>query len=295
MRHLRYFLAAAEAGRFSQAAENVNVSQSAMTVAIQQLEDILGSKLFERERHGVRLTVEGQRFEGHARGIVLSLRQALVELRRTETQADPVRVGVTALMLGYFMPDYLTRYVRSFPYQPIDLVELDRNEMVSALRQRRIDLAITLGADEALPNDIVYTELFSSKQQLWMSPLHSLAASKTILGLEEIASQLLIVLKSDGLDDSLKTFISDESSMFSLRFNTSSLEGLRSMISRGFGISILPDFLHRNYTLDGKRVVIRRLADSIPAVNVGLLSRASDEGTESSRMFKQFIISVCKH
>lgn len=59
MRQLRYFVAAADAGQFSQAALKVHVSQSAITAAVLQLEETLGVSLFERLPYGVALTAEG--------------------------------------------------------------------------------------------------------------------------------------------------------------------------------------------------------------------------------------------
>lgn len=79
MRQLRYFVAAADAGQFSQAALKVHVSQSAITAAVLQLEETLGVSLFERLPYGVALTAEGHKFAQHARHILDTLQDALSE------------------------------------------------------------------------------------------------------------------------------------------------------------------------------------------------------------------------
>ena len=70
LRQLRYFIAAADAGQVSKAARNLNVSQSVVTTAIRQLEEMVGATLFERHQSGISLTYEGNRFLDHARHII---------------------------------------------------------------------------------------------------------------------------------------------------------------------------------------------------------------------------------
>ena len=108
MRQLRYFVAAADAGQFSQAALKVHVSQSAITAAVLQLEETLGVSLFERLPYGVALTAEGHKFAQHARHILDTLQDALSEpLFLSHGMQGEVRVGASYTVLGYFLPALL--------------------------------------------------------------------------------------------------------------------------------------------------------------------------------------------
>ena len=104
LKQIRYFIAAAESGRISQAAVELNVSQSAVTAAVQQLEALLGVRLFERHAAGVALTREGNRFLLHGRNIMAAVAEAVREPRAAGAAVTgTVRVGVTYTVAGYFL------------------------------------------------------------------------------------------------------------------------------------------------------------------------------------------------
>src|SRR5258705_11016759 len=77
LKKIRYFIATAEAGQVSHAGIHLGVSQSAITAAVQQLEDELGVSLFSRHPHGVSLTAEGARFLQLARNIMAAVNEAI--------------------------------------------------------------------------------------------------------------------------------------------------------------------------------------------------------------------------
>lgn len=84
-RHLRYFIATAEAGQFQLAAEKTNMSASAVADAVKQLEALLGVKLFDRHRKGVTLTYDGHRFL-HNSGSIIKLLDDSIFAFQNETQ-----------------------------------------------------------------------------------------------------------------------------------------------------------------------------------------------------------------
>ena len=77
LRQVRYFIATAEVGQISQAAIHLNISQSAVTSAIQELESLLGVSLFIRSPQGMTLTDSGRHFLNHAYSIQRSVEDAL--------------------------------------------------------------------------------------------------------------------------------------------------------------------------------------------------------------------------
>lgn len=128
LKQIRYFIAAAETGRISQAAIDLNVSQSAVTAAIQQLEAIVCARLLERTPAGVTVTMEGSRFLSQGRQILASVAEAV---RGTHISAGPlfgtVRIGVTYTVSGYFLPRHQMRFQASFPGITVELYEAPRD------------------------------------------------------------------------------------------------------------------------------------------------------------------------
>src|SRR3954447_19204692 len=95
LRQLRYFIAIADAGVLSRAAETLNIAQSALSHHVAALEADLGVKLLERRPRGVALTAAGQRLYEHARAVLASLGKAEEDIRTfNEAAAGPVSLGL---------------------------------------------------------------------------------------------------------------------------------------------------------------------------------------------------------
>src|SRR5690606_17797473 len=145
LRQFRYFIAAATTGQFSTAAIAENVSQSAITTAVQRLERRLTLKLFERLPHGVALTPEGQVFFHHARHVMDAVNDALNNAALApRTLKGTIRLGATYTVLGYFLPELLSRYKRSHPHVEIDLMDMDRRTLERAVRDGTVDPGIAV-------------------------------------------------------------------------------------------------------------------------------------------------------
>ncbi|MCK8688299.1 LysR family transcriptional regulator, partial [Pseudomonas umsongensis] len=168
MRQLRYFVAAADAGQFSQAALKAHVSQSAITAAVLHLEQSMGVSLFDRLPHGVSLTAEGNKFSQHARHILDTLQDALSEpLFLGHAMQGTVRVGASYTVLGYFLPALLARFKRSYPQVEIDLIDMDRHSIEEALGNGDLDLGLTIVSNTPNLQGFAHQVLIRSRRQLW--------------------------------------------------------------------------------------------------------------------------------
>ena len=155
LRQIRYFIAAAEAGQMSMAAKELNVSQSAVTIAIRQLETTLGVSLFDRQPGGVRLTAEGSRFLGRGRNIMAAVDDALHSpLREQVSETGRIRIGVTYTVAGYFLPRHHVRFRQTFPSIAVELSEMPRELLEQALMDGDIDMAVMLVSNLGNHRDI---------------------------------------------------------------------------------------------------------------------------------------------
>jgi DNA-binding transcriptional LysR family regulator len=112
LKQVRYFIATADAGQVSQAAIEINVSQSAVTAAIKQLEDDLGVSLFKRLASGMALTAEGARFLQHARNIMAAVNSAArAPLTEDATRSHCARIGVSYTVAAH-LPRRCTRFIQ---------------------------------------------------------------------------------------------------------------------------------------------------------------------------------------
>lgn len=293
LRQLRYFVAAADAGQFSQAAIKAHVSQSAITAAVSQLEEALGVSLFDRLPYGVALTAEGHKFAQHARHILDTLQDALSEpLFLSHAMEGVVRVGASYTVLGYFLPALLARFKRSYPKIEIDLVDMDRPSIEPAVNNGILDLGLTIISNATNLHRFDHHVLIRSRRQLWLSPQHPLM-TQPIITLEDVAEHAYILATVDEGAVSTQRYWQSRGVAPTVAFQTSSMEALRGLVAHGFGVTILSDMLYRAWSLEGKKIDIRPLAADIPPMELGLIWQPNATMPAPAEAFRQFLIMAC--
>ncbi|MFK3972955.1 LysR family transcriptional regulator [Pseudomonas sp. NPDC087358] len=293
LRQLRYFVAAADAGQFSQAALKVHVSQSAVTAAVLQLEEVLGVSLFDRLPHGVTLTAEGHKFVQHARHILETLQDALSEpLFLSHAVEGVVRVGASYTVLGYFLPALLARFKRSYPQIEIDLVDMDRASIEKAVADGSLDVGLVIVSNTRHLHLFDHHVLIRSPRRLWLSSQHPLANAASI-SLADVAGHAYILATVDEGDISTSRYWQSLGLTPRVAFRTSSMEALRGLVAHGFGVTILSDMLYRAWSLEGKKIDIRPLSDAIPPMELGLIWQPQAHLSAPAQAFKQFLMMAC--
>jgi DNA-binding transcriptional LysR family regulator len=293
MRQLRYFVAAATAGRFSQAALDVHVSQSAITSAVAQLEENLGVSLFERQPYGVSLTAEGHRFLQHARHILETLNDAFQEpLFLSHTQEGVVRVGATYAVLGYFLPSLLARFKRSYPQVDIDLIDMDRPSIEHAVLEGRLDLGLIIVSNSEAIECFDHTVLIRSRRQLWLASHHPLMTRQEIT-LKDVAEYAYILGTVEEGEASTQRYWQARGLEPKVAFRTSSMESVRGLVAHGFGVTILSDMVFRTWSLEGKKIEVRPLNDAVPPMELGIICKPGIMLPVAAEAFRQFLIQAC--
>jgi DNA-binding transcriptional LysR family regulator len=289
LKQIRYFVAAAETGRISQAAMDLNVSQSAVTAAIQQLEATVGSRLLDRTPTGVTVTMEGSRFLSQGRQILAAVAEAI---RSTHASAGPlfgtVRVGVTYTVSGYFLPRHQMRFQASFPGIAIELFEAPRDVLERALVDGALDVAVML-VSNLRDNAMLGSEtLLRSPRRLWLAPDHPLTRAERV-HLADIATYPYVMLTVDEAKQTSMRYWNALALEPRTIFRTSSVEAVRSMVAGGMGITILSDLIYRPWSLEGQRIDTRVIEDEVPSMDVGLAWRRDAELTEAARAYRDFM------
>ena len=142
LRHLRYFLAVAEDLNFTRAAEKLNLAQPSLTRQIQNLEDELGVRLFNRTKTQVTLTEEGASFLVDAKRLVsLSLESIESVQRFGRGETRHLNVGYMFKFNFDLLPATLKTFYQECPETPVNLFDMTPAEQLEALEARKIDLA----------------------------------------------------------------------------------------------------------------------------------------------------------
>ncbi|MFB4298046.1 LysR family transcriptional regulator [Actinomadura sp. NTSP31] len=159
LRELASFLAVVEEGQFARAAARLFLSPPAVTAHVQRLERELGVRLLERSP--LRLTEAGERFVPHARAALAAVDAAAGAVAGLRGEDDPpLRVGVMGHGSAELTPAIVRAYRRSRPGTRLTIMPLDFTEHVSALVERKVDVAFVRPApdDDRVEADVLTTE-----------------------------------------------------------------------------------------------------------------------------------------
>lgn len=146
LRHLRYFVAAAEHGSFRKAGATIGVQQSALSRRIRDLEYHLGATLFQRHYGGVSLTFAGERFLRRARQVLRSIGDGMHDIASIgRSEHGQVRIGIYSSIASGFLAELLRRYADRHSEVQIDLIDDNPGEHIAAIRRFRLDVAFMTG------------------------------------------------------------------------------------------------------------------------------------------------------
>lgn len=174
---VRSFVLAAGLGQLQHAADELGVTQQAVSKRIATLERRLGVQLFTRTARGVELTVDGQAFLPHARSIVTGVDRAI-------TAITPGALRIDVLGFRSAQAVVLHEYWRSRPGIHLDVVTLRENDpraVVTALRSGEVDASFrTVTEPAALPHDVRMIHAFDCPLELLVGPRHPLASANSL-------------------------------------------------------------------------------------------------------------------
>ena len=285
LRQLQFFVAVADQGSVSRAAQKLSISQSSVTEAVKELETDLGVELFERHSRGLNITHKGHQFLRHATKILSDVSDA----RRTflgEQAATKGRLqlGVTSMVAGYVLSDILARYRRAYPVVEISAIEDNGDYLEHLLVGGKLDVAVMVISNlrdrTALQSEILEVSAY----RLWMPLGHKLNGAD-IIGVDDIVSEPLIMLTIDEIEENTGKLLAAIGAKPHVAFRTRSVEAVRSLVATGAGVALLPDLIYRPWSLEGDRIESRDVSGSLPVVQVGMVWRRGSGLPQPARDF----------
>ncbi|WP_066270338.1 LysR substrate-binding domain-containing protein [Hydrogenophaga palleronii] len=195
LRHLRYFAALAASLSFTRAAEKVHVTQSTLSHQIRQLEEELGTALFDRVGKKVVLTDAGETFLAYATRALKEVDQGVGALKAEEEALQGrVRVGATHSSNLGFIPQCVALFMQQHPTVHMAVQELSADNIVSQVRSGDLDLGIAY-RPTAL-SGLVFEPLFNEEMVLVVGPGHPLFKRRRVR-MVELHRQALVLLSPE--------------------------------------------------------------------------------------------------
>lgn len=295
LRHIRYFVAVAEEGHVTRAAERLGIQQPPLSQQIRALEEELGVQLFRRMPRGVELTDAGVAFLQHATNILAQVDQALASTRRT-ARGEQGRLVVGFTSSAPFHP-FVPRVIRTFreraPLVALMLEESGSGDLVQRLRREEIDVAI-IRSRVADATGLEIKTILNEEMLVALPTGHEFAkgsASKRRppLQLASLAKETFILYKRPGGPGLYDTIIAAcRDAGFSPRVGQEAprIISTLNLVAAGLGVSIVPASL-QGFQLEG--VVYRRLTGSAHLRAPLILAIRRGENSAAVERFVQLV------
>ena len=240
IRHIRAFLKIAETRNFTRAAKDLHVSQSALTVQIQQLEESLGVKLFDRNKRGVTLTAAGRDVSGPLERLFNDA-QAIVEHARELGSASTGYVNIAALptVCAGALPQLVRSFAASYPGIRIQIVDVIAERVREAVLKRQADLGI--GTRHGRDSDLRATPLFEDRLAVFAPAGHSLASKSALFLREASAFDLILPARDSSVRETVEAIAHRERVALRARYETNFMPTALALVRAGLGIAILPE------------------------------------------------------
>lgn len=282
LRHLRYFIAVAEAGSLKLAAEEkLHTTQPSLSRQIRDLEHDVGTPLFLRSTRGVELTAAGKIFLDHAR---LMLSQAETAVRSARQVANPSKPTFTlGFMIGHdstWVPKALHVLRDQLPHLHVVISTQNSPQLAAGLSQGLIDVAFLRQEDGGPGLD--YLLLTEEPLEVYLPRDHPLAA-KTTIGLQEIAGQTFLsisgtAMSASGRPPALRLAIDRYFKKSGVNLKPShevdNLGGIMSLIASTGGVALLPAYAK---TFLPRAVTTRPLRGYTPKIDLSVGYRKAND------------------
>jgi DNA-binding transcriptional LysR family regulator len=282
LRQLRYFVAIAEEGNFSRAAQRLHVSQPPLSTQIKSLEEELGMRLLERTNRGVSLTAAGSVFFEETRAVLARLEHARDEALRVDRgDIGMLAVGFVSIADYGILPPALKHFRASFPLVEVQLHELTTDAQIRELRATRLDLGIALApVDEP---ELEFERLLREELVLAAPSGHPAVKGSGAVDLRALAKESFIIPPRDigpGLYDLIISHCHAAGFAPRITQHARQMQTVVGLVSSGMGFALVPASV-RNLQRTG--VQYRPLRGKAAWVEIGTLRRRDAQSAVRDR------------
>lgn len=261
LRHLRYFSVLAEELHFGRAARRLSISQPPLSVAIRQLEDTVGARLFERNSKEVRLTPAGDALRVSARRLLQQAEEAALEARDiAQGSAGRLRIGFVGAMLYRGLPQALRAFQAKHPAVRITLTELNSGVQIAELMHDRLDLGFVHTA--RMPPELQHRLLLTEPFVCCLPAGHALARRRA-LAPAELRGEPFVLFSREASPDYHERILSicaGAGYQPEVRHEVRHWLAAVSLVSQDMGVALVPEALKRSAL---KGAVFRPLQEGV--------------------------------
>lgn len=255
MQQVRYFVALTKTLNFTRAAEQCNVSQPALTRAIQQLEHELGGPLFHRERRNTHLSELGHMMLPYLQSVEESCRAArdqAMAVKRLETST--LKIGTMCTIGPQLVSDLLVQFREQHPGIEVQVVDAGAPHIIEMLEKGDLEVAI-VGVPGELPPTLHQLPIFEEQFVIVLPPNHRLCASNPIHA-SQLNKQPYVSRSNCEVFQPVREELVSRGVVLQQVFSSPRDDWVQGMIKAGLGLGFFPE-----YSVTDPNLVVRPLVD----------------------------------
>lgn len=262
LRQLKYFVAVAKYENITTAAEELHVSQPAISASLSVLESHFGVQLFIRHKaKGVKLTPIAHQFINTARNLLIHAEELDTEARNlSDSLTGSLTVGCFDTVAPFYLPQLLTEFSERYADVEVRLSEGSIDAIIEELLSGRCDIALLY--DINLPDTIEIERLAQLPPYVIVSKAHRLAARETI-ALDEVVGEPMILLDLPHSRDYFLFLFSQLGMAPKVRYRTKNYEMLKGLVANEHGYSLLNSRATHDLTYNGRRLAKLQLEPAL--------------------------------
>jgi LysR family hydrogen peroxide-inducible transcriptional activator len=286
MHQLRYFVAVADEGSFSRAAERCFVSQPSLSQQIIKLEQEVGRPLFDRAGRRVLLTDAGRLLLEHARAVLMTIENATRQLKEVHCDSSGrLTVGVIPTIASYLLPPVIATFRRTHPRVELMIQEDYTQRLVASVRQGDLDIAIA-----ALPIDddqLTLETLGTDPLVLAVPSGHPLARKRRPVLRDLNQEPFVLISDMHCLGEQVMSICRSHEIQPKLVCRGAQISTVQALIALGEGVSLLP--LMSREADRSRHTVYRELPEDKPERTVVALRHRHRYHTSHAREFLEIV------
>lgn len=250
---LEYVVAVATYKSFVAAAEKCFVTQPTLSMQIQKLEDELGIKLFDRNKHPIAVTAMGVDIVEQARRALSEIEKVHELIQRQQNSlTGTFKFAVIPTIAPYILPGLLESYSAKYPDVKIEVQEMETNVIIKALHNNEIDAALVSTPLEQ--NGIKEYPLFYEPFVAYFSEDEKALEKKLVSPDDIVLDRIWMLNEGHCMRNQIINLCSEHVKRIQAerpyKYESSSVEMLRKMVDRNKGLTVLPELATLDFTED---------------------------------------------
>lgn len=241
-RQLLAFCTLVQTGSFTEAARAVNLTQSAISHSLKNLETDLGCQLVTRSGRKIHITADGEELYKDAQAILNQMEGARARIQdRANWGRGRLRIGASTTACQFFLPDVLREFNECFPDCILSITPADTPELLEKVRQHEIDVAIVVDPEDK--KDINLMPIFTDELILISSPIHPFV-QKNNIRMTDIAQERLVLYNKTSLTFQLiERFFRQHKLALQNFIELGSMEAIKELIKINYGVSFVASWI----------------------------------------------------